>query len=259
MDFNDGFEARSATGGNTVLTSVGAGDVDGASMIVRKSNVKVAKASGSSLLSNGSGNLYSATIAAEKDAVALKQLAFEITLTDPGVNMQLNDFSLIKDGTTINNSVMILENGSGNDLEPGSGNSVIGNTIVNVIFDGEDLVDAGQTTTYTLRASFTGVDTGDSVSSRLLGDTNSPDNLGLDTFYTPVLQTYYRSYLIKDNTGSGSVQLDDDAGNGPVDSNFIWSDSFDSPHDSGFFTSYDWINGFLVKDFPLESQVLSKN
>jgi hypothetical protein len=254
-----GFEAR-GTNSSTVLTSATGltTGLEGNSKIVRKTNITLTQNTTDSMLSsaitNGSENgLYAFDVAVDSaENAALRQLKFNVTLTDNvGTNNTLTaaDWKLYRNGSDITSQVDVV-GADGLSLESGgTGTFGEGSSTVYVIFGGstgEESISKGTTNTYVLKATLNGYTTGaddDSISVALANDgTVQPTNstyIGLDANDLVQLQT--SSY-----TGSTSASV-------------IWSDNSAIPHlsDTSTLTSGDWINGYLLKNAPLGSRVIT--
>ncbi|MBU1092221.1 hypothetical protein KJ836_00920 [Patescibacteria group bacterium] len=218
-------------------------------------------------------NLYKFKVTADAaGAVAIKKFTFQIFITDASTTTastaDLGGFTFLRNGADITSSAQItqistdggatylgtpltIETDDTNDLENntsywvqvGFGNSPTGDT--------EQLVGAGETVTYTLRATAgTGFTTTDAWSTQLLYDTTIADATAI--------------YLADADTGTGVEQviaLQTSAGISEwSDVEFLWSDRSTIIHIASFdddgvveTSSPDWTNGMLLPNFPLSS------
>lgn len=229
LDFDTNFEAVGASSSTVITTAPGyAADVEGEEMRVAKSAPTVAKLSAPTSIGNGTQVLYKWTVTADAaNDIAIKQFAFQPSVTGA---VTLSDFELTRDGALISNSdnVDIIENtGAAVDLEPGGAAWTADEVLVqwrNGTDSGEQLVTAGTTVTYELKALVGGATGADNVSTVLLSDSGSAGEAGVIT------------------DGSDLVEVDGTA------SNFVWSDFSISPHNSTLGgSSTDWLDGLYVK------------
>jgi hypothetical protein len=146
-------------------------------MIFRKAKLTFTEqALSSTAISNGSENeVYKFSVTADGNDAALKQLVFDVTLTENGTNNGLTagSFKLFKGSTDIT-SLVDIHNIAGATLES---SNTVGTTSVNkviVTWTSEDLIAAGGTNPYTLRATLSNYGTGaddDSIRVILNADT----------------------------------------------------------------------------------------
>jgi len=198
--------------------------------------------SSNSSITNGlATSLYTFSIGANPSGnISVKQLTFLITVTDPNVGVpNLTNFTLLKGnkdytgsvaiGSVINNNYYLSLVGKGG-IGVGPANTVV------VTFNQEEIIPAGTTQTYTLKAVANNFVAADSISTSAqsdalalsggskLGTVFSKLYYGLTQSYTdPIVVNYY---------------------------NILWSDmseTMPNPHNSlnGSYTN-DWYNGFGV-------------
>lgn len=210
---------------------------------------------GSALTSGSTTNLYNFTVGADaKGPVSLKQLKFTITINDinTGTIARLGSFKFFRGSTDLTQagSVTIL-NSSGTDLTSTTSITTSGTAVV--IFNTEEVIPAGSSYTYTLKATPVGFSTStsgaDSVTTSLPTDT-TPNGSGgtagndvakyfLDATSNTAIQTL-------NTTAAG-------AGTGAA-ANFIWSDNSAKIHDySAATSSSDWFDGYLINNLPLDA------
>jgi hypothetical protein len=211
-------------------------------------------------MTNGGGTiLYRFTVTADAaENVALKKISFKAAINGSA------DANI--------SSPAIREVGQGSDLSAsataqgaqglGQGTTNCGfaaattTQCVTVVFDSEQVVAAGTSKTYELRATTSGFTTaGDAVSTTLLGDT---------LLAVGELDTLQAGVTTGPKTGIDAVASGNDG-----TYNFLWSDNNAIPHndtvDSGNGNnavasgSNDWTNGIYVKVLPGDAQTLTRS
>ncbi len=210
-----------------------------------------AVSSNASITNGSNADLYTFSIGADQNGdIAVKQIIFSITITDANKSFpHLNDFKFFKGNTDYTGAVLI-----GNDVN-NSYSSLInigigyGTSSVVVTFNDEEVIPAGKTQTYILKATannFIKNSSGaDSISTSIPQDTAVSSNgkylrmaftniYGLAKSPTDISVAYY---------------------------NLLWSDKSALgyfPH-SGLnnFSTNDWYNGFRVSNFPLSAQTIT--
>lgn len=218
----------SAVGASSATEITAGTDVTGEQQRVARSAPTVAKVTSgvSTDLANGEQTLYKWTVKADAaDDLSLKQVAFQTTVTGATV---LDDFKLLRNGVEVSSasSTIDITDGAAADLEPG-GASATNDTILVQWRDGsdagEEIITAGTTANYELKATVSGAVDGNSVSTSLLNDLN-----GCAGVLTAPVAT-----VVVDGCNS----------------NFVWSDLSVSPHDNTIAgpSSADWLDGYLVE------------
>ncbi len=244
------FEARgTGAGSSTLLTD--ADDVDGVgtpslvagggnpmnaiaayAKIVRKSKPTVALVSLPTSVLN-SGEVVAMRFSVTADAAGDVSLLGLVTQHENGTSAAL---------TAVAGSSGIREVGTASDIAGANvlvaacASGATGCVLVHE-FTNEEFISAGSTKTFDVRVNIgVGAATGDSLSSKLLGDT---------TLATGVL-------------GGGTPATKITVGG--TASNFVWSDVSIIPHSDaiGGPSSADWANGTYVKVVPSDQQTLSK-
>ncbi|TAL49902.1 hypothetical protein EPN81_04300 [Patescibacteria group bacterium] len=215
-----------------------------------------------STLVNGQAlDVYKFTVTANSNgSVALKQIRLPITWTDGDADtLEMESWKLYKNGTDISTSstAVVIQDDTGADIEDTTG-ALEANTTVIVIWDtNEEVISAGETVTYVLRATPTGFDsdsdTGDEdyFSIYLAGDTahNSTD-ICLSDFGSGEIWGL-------DAVDSAVCAIND--GSTDLASNFIWSDNSGESHNGATETgSGDWANGYLIKNLDLSGETWAK-
>jgi hypothetical protein len=212
----------------------------------------------SSALSSGSQTtLYTFTVAAPASGpVALRQLKFPITINDVNTTAvaRLGTFRFFRGSTelTQNSGPVSIVNASGTDLTSTTSITTSGTAVV--VFYPEEVIPAGSSMTYTLKATSSGFSTSstngaDSVTSYLASDT-TPANVaaGVDTS---------RAYLASAGNANTAVQaLAATAGQTSGSAaNVVWSDYSGTSHDytDSSAGSADWFNGYLIQNLPLDT------
>jgi hypothetical protein len=211
-------------------------------------------------------DMYKFTItAASNGPVSLKQLRFPITWTDVETDtLEVESWKLYKNGTDVStsSSAVAIEDNAGADIEDATG-ALEANTDVYVIWDtSEEVISAGETVTYALRATPQGFDSN--------GTTGEEDYFTIylagDSAHTG--GTANLTDVCLDDTGSGNIwQLGDTAAvgtdcsatdTGSTAHNFIWSDANLAGHDGTETTAGDWTNGYLVLSLDLDGETWFK-
>jgi hypothetical protein len=117
-----------------------------------------------------------------------------------------------------------------------------------VNFGSEEIIPAGKTETYTLKAYVTGLTRTDSISTTLASDGSLTGGSSLDT----VFSKFYDG-LINKNVSSPTIAY----------YNFLWSDmSETSPNlrsEANGNSSNDWYNGSMVPGLPLAAETINAN
>lgn len=220
---------------------------------------------GAALTAGSSTNLYNFSITADaKGSVAIKQLKFPITINDvnngtpPTTTARVHTFRLFRGSTDLYAAglITILNTSEQSLLSTSYSISTSGTAVV--IFNTEEVIPAGSTYTYTLKATPAGFacasGTCDSISTALTGSTDS----------VPAESTAgYKatSYFLDASSASTDIQKLDAAvgqnGSGGTDYDVIWSDNSAKSHSytvgSSTAGSGDWFNGYLVPGLPLDS------
>ncbi|MFA4845263.1 MAG: hypothetical protein WC654_01760 [Patescibacteria group bacterium] len=234
-----------------------------------------------STLVNGQAiDLYKFTVTANSNGpISIKQMNLPVTFTDTEADiMFVESFKLYKNGTDIssNSSAVVISDEDGTTIEgtctsctatSGSGTGLVeGDTNVYLIWDtSEEVIAAGETVTYTVRATPQGFDsngtTGDEdyFTIYLAGDTTAHNSSGGTVGVTDACL---------DDQGTGEIwQLGDTAAigtactstaTGSTAYNFIWSDSSLTSHDGTETTAADWANGWLILNLDLSGETWAK-
>jgi hypothetical protein len=239
--FDDSFD-YSAVGASSATEVTTATTVTGEQQRVARSAPTVAKVTSgvSSDLANGEQTLYKWTVKADAaDDIAIKQFAFTTNTTGATT---LEDFKLLRNGVDVSSSsssIDIYGDATG-AVEPTQNVIPAGTDTVLVQWldgsdAGEEIITAGTTVTYELKANVTGATGTDSVSTSLLND----------TFGCAGTLSFNGNFIDVDTCGG---------------SNFVWSDLSVSPHDNTVAgpSSTDWLDGYLVEGLSAAgSQTLS--
>lgn len=236
------FEARgTSAGSSTVLDETQVPSISGwlyaNSKLVRRTKPTISiVALPTTTLVSGDDVVLRFTVSADAaDNVALK-----------GLTAQINNGTLGGTVTNINNGDSALRRvGDASNL---AGTSALtscaapGACTLVMRLSTEEVVAAGTSRTYEVRANVTGITTGDSVTAKLLGDASSG---------TGLLTAGDTTHAF---TAGGTL------------SSFVWSDNSDTSTGDGNpahdytvgASSQDWMNGQFVKVLPTDSQTLSK-
>ncbi len=233
---------------------------------VRKSFPMFSMSSASENLKNGENTLISYDIAAgSAGSVGLARLVFEVNVYDDnGANFSLSDFKLYR-GSTYMNNVNIYDATGAQDLRLGMGGGLVdGTSFVIVTFDQEEIISAGDSNTYSLKAGVGNSENNDSVSTRIAqGDESTPLS-GLTAVNQPNTGKIYVNGSATAGIFTGTNDFSQTLGS---ERNIIWSDRSAGPHlyptvSGGVVTSNsgttDWTNGTLLDITALTDHVISK-
>lgn len=243
-------------------TTTTATDVNGNNIYVYRSIPTLAAGTitGSTLNNSQETYLYDFTVTADSNGdVALKQLKFNLAWSDAGTSdtLQLASLRFYRDSTDLTDLVTI-QDASGSSAKAGQTALTEADSSVIVTFATEEVIGAGESKTYKLKATPSGFhvagasDTvSDSVSIYLL------DDAAHDTS---------NAYLNAGTTVTGITKLYSSAAAGnasAVNKNIIWSDYSAATHalypgSVGADSTNDWYDGNLLVDLPLTSVTWSK-
>ncbi|MBI5794675.1 hypothetical protein HZA87_06405, partial [Candidatus Uhrbacteria bacterium] len=235
--------------------------------------VSVVDLTNSTLVNGQAVDLYKFTISANSNGpISIKQLVLPTTLTESGDDTAyVESWKLYKNGTDIstNSSTVLFAGAAGTTIE-GTGATLVpensGSTQnLYLIWASEEVIAAGETVTYTVRATPQGFDSNNTVGDEdylsiyLAGDTTAHNSNGGTVGLTDACL---------DDTGTGSIwQLGDTAaigtactstGTNSSSYNFIWSDSSLVGHDGTETTAADWANGWLILNLDLSGETWAK-
>lgn len=209
--------------------------------VCRSMPIISAQAPNTTVPSGSRASIYTFNVSADKKGdVAIKQLNFTVTISDPNNNLpSLTNFLLFKNGVNYTSSVLIGANANNNYVGMGSPNGIgIGTNNIVVTFIGEDTIPAGTSNTYTLKAEtknfFKGAKGTPTISTFMPSDSD-PSTTG------SYLQTTLEPPIYGLSTSTTSLYA-------PKTYNLIWSDK-SSAYNHSFTngsSSKDWYNGFGV-------------
>lgn len=250
-----GFEARGVNNSNTVITNTGlTGEpATGNTMTLRKSKINLTEGTLSSTVGTGSYDVYKFTVTPDGGDVALKQLIFDVTLTDNATTantLVAGTWKLFRGGSDITGSVDI-HNLAGATIE--STNTLGEGTAQAIVtWTTEEIISSA--TTYTLKSTLGDFGSGDGDAIRvLLREDGSVQTSGY-TYIADADQTAAQktaslgtaANLMMATPGASTTLSGND--------NIIWSDFSVVGHDStltdnvgaeeGPGSSADWINGY---------------
>ena len=234
---------------------------------VRKTAPKFELITPSGTLLSGTNKLIGLKVTADKNAsLALGRLVFNISVDDEdNANLTLNDFQWFKDAELIEEAQIFDATGAQDLSSNGGGTLTDGSYQVIVSFDEEQVISAGSTRTYYLKANVTGEDDDDSITTSLEeGDDNSPL-----TGLTDVNQQNTGKIFVNGDSTAGIFTGAEEDFSQLIDTdrNILWSDLSFSPHQypqvtGGSVTtdtgSADWTNGYGLKIGTLANSVLTK-
>lgn len=217
-------------------------------------------------LTNGIANdLYSYSVTANAaGSIAIKQFGFDVTMTDTATanTLFLGAFQLFRGSTDLTTTLIDIRSSTGGDLEATTdgtfSTSFVSSSQVYVQFTTEEVIPAGSTYTYTLRAIPRGFSTAanddDAVATRMRANNTATTKAA--SFLTDEIAAT-TGVLLGLATGTGSSTS-------TVSSSLIWSDLSGVngvgtvPHNPGATTgegfdgyldsSGDWTNAYLVPD-----------
>jgi hypothetical protein len=231
------FEVRgTSAGSNTLLTAITGGDKAGRMKVVRKTKPTVSlTALPQTVLSAGDQTVMRFTVAADAQGdVAFKSLSVNLSKTSAPTVVPTTGSSVRRfgDSTNLGGTVTVVD-----DVGALGTAGAAASGIMYVVFTNEEVVSAGTSRTYDVRMTLGGtIDSGDSVSASLRGDT-----------------AHVAGGAITDATGDEQVEV------GGVEYYFVWSDMSIIPHsDTLGASTADWTNGNYVKVLPTDTQTMSK-
>lgn len=203
-------------------------------------------------LSGSNAEIYNFSISADaKGDIAVKQLTFKITISDPNrVYSYLNNFTFLKGDKDYTSSVLmgqIMNNSNYIGVDRGVG---IGTSNIILVFNKEEVIPAGTTQTYSLKAQ-----TNSFISSSAKGantiSVNIPSDSARSTTGSYLRSIFLPIYGLSDSQG----------GIYPAVYNVLWSDmsavNFSTHSDANGSATEDWYNGYLVPGLALPSQTIS--
>lgn len=275
LDYDTNFEARGINGSDTVVTSVGSANIDGRTMVFRKAKLTFTEnALTTTAIANGSENeVYKFSVTADGNDATLKQLAFTVTITDnqgTANGLTATGWKLFKGSTDITSLVDIHEiDGTTASMATGSADLI-------VTWSSEDLISAGGTNPYTLRATLNNFGTSaddDSIRVMLKADSTAQGST-----YTKLVDLDTTSSQKTATLGTGAVTAGAHLGSAHTTptlgtfANIIWSDYSVVAHDSTLVdstgnatddtvtlgtSSADWANGYLLKTLPFSGRTMN--
>ncbi len=223
----------------------------------------------STLVNGQAVDVYKFTVSANSNGpIALKQLRFPITLTDSGGAdvIEMESWKLYKNGSDIssNSIAVLIEDQADTTIESTSGLVAADSSLYVIWNTSEEVISAGETVTYTLRATpqlFDGdgtVGDEDYFSIYLAGDTTNHNSNGGTVGVTDACIDAGTGdiWSLGDTAAIGTACTAADTGTTAY--NFIWSDASLSGHDGSETTAADWANGWLVLSLDLSGETWAK-
>ncbi|MBI4435548.1 hypothetical protein HY630_02660 [Candidatus Uhrbacteria bacterium] len=215
----------------------------------------------STLVNGQAQDLYKFTVTANSNGpVAVKQMKFPMTWTDGESNndtLEMESWKLYKNGTDISTSsaAVVIADEDGNGVESTSGALEADGTLVVTWNTNEEVISAGETVTYVLRATPQSFDND--------SDTGDEDYFSI---YMAGDSAHNSTDICLESTAAGIWQLDGQvssactaAATSSSDYNFIWSDSSGESHDASVETgSGDWTVGYLINNLDLAGETWAK-
>ncbi len=270
---DDQFEARGVSS-NTVLDDddLTGGDLDARTMVLRKTVMTLTEnAIPSNQLVNASEQeMYNFTIAADSNEdVAIKQLIFNVTLTDNNADntLVIGGFKLYRASTNLT-SLVDIHNLAGATIE--STNTLGEGTAQAIItFASEEIIAKGTSNTYSLRATPTDfTDPSDDDSVNIVLNTDSTAQTATHVYLVDLDTTAAQmtaSLGLQD--GSAVTGTEGASATLAANMNIIWSDNSIVPHDFELVDSTaggtdslsdgSWINGYLLKNMPFSGKTMN--
>lgn len=241
-----------------VDTTATPSSLNGNSIYVRNTKPTVTQVSTGGTLTNGAEmDVYKFTVTADQNAnVSLKQMKYAATLTDVSTTantLTLGSWRFFRGSTDITDSVSI-ENATGTapvSLKSGGTAFAEGDTTAIVRFSTEEVIEAGASVTYTIKATpsgFTTASDDDYFTIQMSGDASAAT---AGNVYLQDSDATSSEYI----AGLGAGDTDDSV----QAANFIWSDNSKVLHNATLAdttsgtsaastSSGDWTNGYLIKD-----------
>lgn len=210
-------------------------------------------------LTSGNAVLYKFKVTADPAYdVAVRKVMFKVATTGvTGFGASLPSFTL---WNTTDNRRVAAATGSATAYftEQGNYSNVVGEVVVRIYADNTDLpsgqctsttlcwdiVPKGQSRTYELRGSVTTDGTGDSISTKLLGDDARPLRLTLTGSSAITMAKVSR--IDQDVATAGLHGYPNESANVASSSSFIWSDFSSDATTTHSNNTADWMNGFKV-------------
>jgi len=248
VDEDDGFEA---VGESSVTdTDLELGDVNawGNVMYLRKSKPTVALATVGTTLTNGPTSMHSFTVAADAAGdIAVKKFSWDVLMSDYGSGNVLTatTWKLYK-GNSVKTAISAsFSDGSSTSTAAttGAAISVTASGTLVAEMATEEIIAAGTSQTFTLKATISNAVVNDSISTTLINDNND-------------LTAYVAGYVT--NNDLELVQLHDGSTAASVD--FLWSDKARGINHSSTYdqtTKKDWTDGYLIEIDVLPTNTVS--
>jgi hypothetical protein len=268
-DAAENFEVRGTGTSNTLIVSHTGGDLAASgTMRYYKTKPTVNKVATASTITTGvEQEFYKFTVGADAaEDVALRQIKFSVVITDVNADntLTVDNFKIFRGNTDLSNSALI-QAADGTLLEAASlaeGSNTVVVTFGSTGLNGEEVIPKGTTNTYSLRGTPTGFTDGsddDSVSAELSRDaaTQTTGHVYIeDTDATASEVVLQLSNGAAANSAANFIWSDNSGGvNGSVAHSPAVADGSANP-DTGLAShSADWINGYLVRNFPLGSSL----
>ncbi len=216
----------------------------------------------STIVNGQAQDLYKFTVTADSSGdIAIKQMKFPVTFTDGGEttdSLVLDTWKLYKNGTDISSTVTITDSDdTSDDLKSTTdllNETDTGDSVIVIWATTEEVIAAGETVTYTLRATPSIFDangtTGDEdyFSIYLAGDVDNATDVCLSTLNAPLWELDAIESGVCAATESGNTGY-----------NFIWSDNSGSSHSATSETgAADWAGGYLILNLDLAGETWAK-
>lgn len=241
IDEDSGFKAVGES--STTDTDLELGDVNawGNVMYLRKSKPTVALASTGTTLNNGTVAMHSFTVAADAAGdIAVKKFSWDVQVSDYGTGGALTatTWKLYKGTTAISTS---FSDGTTTSSASTTGAAipVTGTKVLVAEIATEEVIAAGTSQTFILKAAISNAVAHDSISTTLINDDND-------------ITAYVAGYVT--NSVLELVQLHNGTTAASVD--FLWSDKARGINHSSTYdqtTKKDWTDGYLIDVLPTDT------
>ncbi len=198
--------------------------------------------------------VYKYTVSATGADIAIKQFTFAASLVDTGTagdTLDMESWKLYKDGTNITDDVNILD-AAGANIKDATGFGETGSGSVIVSWDTEVVIEAGDSVTFSLKATPQGFNVTDA-------DSNPTDYFSMYLGLNATNEIAVSALPYVDDEDADDIWgLSDDVGDlGTETEGFglIWSDKSATGHDATHAASTaDWTSGYNVLNLDLDGE-----
>lgn len=255
---------NSVVGFNTGSFQISSSQV--APFVVRRSIPHFTLNDSPAILNDGENTLYSFNVAADQAGdIGLARLVFEISVSDAGAaNLAVSDFKVYRGSAFLSNASIYDATGAQN-LSPGSGGKLMnGVSSVIITFPAEEIISGGNSHTYTLEATVSSSNSGDSIGIGIAPGDDDSALTGLTKSFQPNTGKIYVNGDATAGIFTGASDFFQSLGSAR---NILWSDQSADLHlyptitggvitsDSG---SADWTNGYDLGLNALGDHILAR-